>query len=69
MAEQDNVQTAQQMAQTIAEAIRQLGAETTRQVIDATRTASSQEVGAVFSDAIAAAVARGVAEAMHGSKA
>lgn len=39
-------QTAQQIAQAVAQAVRQAMAEVSRQVIDATRTAASQEVGA-----------------------
>lgn len=45
-AEQSSDQIAQQIAQAVSEAIRQAAAETSRQVIDANRTASSQEVGA-----------------------
>lgn len=44
--EQSSDQIAQQIAQAVSEAIRQSAADTTRQVIDATRTAGSQEVGA-----------------------
>lgn len=39
-------QSAEQAAQAAQQAVRQLGAESTRQVVDATRTAGSQEVGA-----------------------
>ena len=40
------IQTAQQTAQAVSEAARQAAAETTRAVIDASKTARSQEVGA-----------------------
>lgn len=46
MTEQESVQAAQQTAQAISEAARQAAADTTRQVIDASKTARSQEVGA-----------------------
>lgn len=45
-AEQSSDQIAQQIAQAVSEAIRQAAAESSRQVIDASRTAGSQEVGA-----------------------
>jgi hypothetical protein len=46
MPEVSATEIAQQVAQAVSEAIRQASAETTRQVIDASRTAASQEVGA-----------------------
>jgi len=46
MAEMTAEQIAQQVAQSVGETVRQASAETTRAVIDSSRTAGSQEVGA-----------------------
>lgn len=46
MADLTAEQIAQQVAQSVGETVRQASAETTRAVIDANRTAASQEVGA-----------------------
>ena len=46
MAEMNADQIAQQVAQSVGETVRQASAETTRAVVDASKTARSQEVGA-----------------------